>query len=120
MPDDFGIKAITNIPGWQDNLQSGDKVKTEAQSYAMVPLVFRAVRLRASALSRVPIHVFNGDNDIGWPFPIKARRLIWQTEAALMLRGAAYWLKLSNNVIARNLVYLNPFSIEQKYVYNIV
>lgn len=116
--NDFAIKAITSIPGWQENLANADKVTSEARAYMMVPLIYRAVKLRAASLASVPIHLMDGENEIDWPFATKFKRLIWQTEASLLLRGAAYWLKLSNGFVTRNLVHLNPFSIEQEYFYN--
>lgn len=120
MADELGMKAITHIPGWHEDLQIGgqDKLNHVAQAYALVPLIFRAVKLRAGSLAKVPFQILDGENVIDWPFPIKPKRLIWYTEAGLMLRGAAYFLKIQNALSLKNLVYLNPFSIEQEYQYN--
>jgi HK97 family phage portal protein len=66
-------------------------------------------------LAQVPVHIYNGENEIEWPYDVKFKTLIKDTEAALCLAGAAYWLKEKNNVATQNLVWLNPFSVEIDY-----
>ena len=48
-------KAITNVPGWVEGLTNSGNLSGAAAAYAYVPLVYRAIRLRADALSAVPV-----------------------------------------------------------------
>ena len=109
------MKAITNIPGWSDKLNDADKVTTTNNAFAMVPLIFRAVRYRCNALSSVPMQVVRGENEVDWPFPVNLENLIWKTEASMLLEGAAYWLKETNKVRPTDLMFLNPTTIEVEY-----
>jgi phage portal protein BeeE len=108
-------KAITQIPGWADLLEQGDKVTSAPRSYDTVPLIKRAVGLRCNSLAGVPMHLYKGDNEVDWMFESSLERLIWQTEAALLLTGGAYWLKASNQVIVKDVKWLNPLSVEVQY-----
>jgi len=56
-----------------------------------------------------------GNDELAWPFATNLRKLIWQTEAAMMLAGAAYWLKKNNRVRTVDVQWLNPFSMNVKY-----
>ena len=107
------IKAITSVPGWVDRLEAADKIEGTAQAYAAVPLVFRALRLRCDSLSSVPVKItkLRGTSDIGWPFPTPLPDLIWRTEAALQMTGAAYWLIKRNTVRVLDAEWLNPTTI---------
>ena len=58
----MAIKAITNIPGWAESLEQADKISEEGLSYGMVPLIYRAVKLRCDSLSSVPVHILKGYN----------------------------------------------------------
>ena len=118
MANEMSLKAITHIPGWAEMLEQSDKVSNEPKAFMQVPLIYRAVKLRSDALSKVPIKVFMGDDEIEWPFITKPKGLIWQIEAGMLLKGAAFLLKLSDNVITRDLIWLNPFSIEVEYSVN--
>jgi HK97 family phage portal protein len=112
-------KAIVSIPGWAEAwneglLGAGDKIINAQHAYAYVPLIYRAMRLRCDSLISCPVYVMNGDNGAEWPFPQKLHDMIWKTEAALLLKGAAYWLKLdtSKYKLKRDGVqWLNPFTM---------
>ena len=108
------MKAITNIPGWSELLNSADKVTTSSNAYAMVPLIYRCTRLRCDSIADVPVSILRGEDEVGWPFPTDLNNLIWKTEASLLLEGAAYWLKESNKVRPTDLMFLNiPDLIKQ-------
>jgi len=105
-------KAITHIPGWVENLENKAKVTSTARSYSLVPLVYRAMRIRCNALASVPLYVQNArGDDVGWPFPTGLSSLFWQTEAALLLTGGGYWLKKSNRLRVLDVQWLNPFTV---------
>jgi HK97 family phage portal protein len=111
----MAIKAITSIPGWSETLEQADKVSDEGKSYAMVPLIYRAVKLRSDALSSVPVNIHKGETETEWPFDVELEELIWKTEAAMLLSGAGYWLKNANTVRVMDVQWLNPFSVEVEY-----
>jgi HK97 family phage portal protein len=89
------------------------EVTGEASAFARVPLIFRAINLRCNDLASVPIHVYSGDTELedGWPFEQDLVSLIWMTEAALLMKGASYWLKNRNRVSLKGAQWLNPFTV---------
>lgn len=116
---DERVKAITHVPGWLENTGASgiDRVSGTASAYGLVPLIFRAVRLRSDAISSVPMHIYStrSGSEQAWPFQTPLADLIWRTEAALLLTGGAYWLKLDNQVRTRDVMWLNPYSMEVRY-----
>jgi len=88
------------------------------QAYS-TPLIYRAVRLRCNSLVRVPHYIFNeSDDPVDYAFEeqLPLDRLLWYTEAALLLKGAAYDLKLKNRFrYGKGLQWLNPFTIQTQY-----
>jgi len=91
------IKSIINIPAWAQERDADSKVKTSAEAYTLVPLIHRCVNMRASMLSGIPIRTYKNKEKAPWFFDdIPAREMIFRTEAALLLTGAAYWLKATN------------------------
>ena len=41
--------------------------------------------------------------------------LIWKTDAAMLLKGAGYWLKNANDIRTMDVQWLNPFSVDVRY-----
>ena len=117
-------KAIVSIPGWAEAwneglLASGDKIVNAKGAYAYVPLIYRAMRLRCDSLVSCPIYVMKGETEVEWPFPQKLHDLIWRSEAAMLLKGAAYWLKLETSPFRlkrAGVQWLNPFSMTVRMV----
>ena len=107
------FKTLVPLPGWVEAMERQGEVTGEASAFARVPLVFRAINLRCNDLASVPIHVYSGDTELedGWPFDQDLSELIWMTEAALLLRGAGYWLKNRNRVSLNGAQWLNPFTV---------
>jgi len=112
---DREIKAITYIPGWVDQLATEDKISTSENAYALVPLIYRSINLISDALASVPIMVMRGEEEVDWPFECDPYDLMWKTAAALKLEGAAYWLKLANNIMVKDLQWINPTSVTVDY-----
>ena len=88
------LKAIVGIPGWAETFGdaaqgAGDPVS----AWANVPLLYRAVSLRASSLSSVPFVVFKGEEEVEWPLEPDLPTIIYSLELGLLLTGAAYALK---------------------------
>ena len=112
-----GYKAISSVPGWSEDLAgASDKINTTPQAYALVPIIYRAMRLRCDALSSVPVVIRRGGDEIDWPFPtVDKTELIWKTEAALLLNGAAYWLKVGKGKRVLSLQWLNPLTMTVAY-----
>ncbi len=115
-------KAIVSIPAWAEALMEGEHLHNEQIAFASVPLIFRCINLRCDTLTSCPIHVYkvSGDPDnrdeVEWPLPQDLNDLIWMTEAAMLLNGSAYWLKLSNGVgrLTDGVQWLNPFTVTVK------
>ena len=110
------IKTIVSVPGWADTFgQSTGKVTKTSDAYSYVPLLYRALQLRCGALSSVPLSLYNGENVIDWPYAADLKSLIWKTQAALLLSGAAYWVKLRNRVKTQGVQWVNPTTMQVDY-----
>jgi HK97 family phage portal protein len=107
-------KAIVHIPGWAQALDQSTEVTNSQSAFAFVPLVYRAVILRANAISSIPIAVLRKGTELedGWPFPQHLEDLIWRTEASQLLSGAGYWLRLVNRVKLVGAQWLNPTTMK--------
>jgi HK97 family phage portal protein len=114
------VKTVTSIPTWLSDLTNDpDKVRSSAQAYTYVPLVFRAVRLRANAIQAVPITITRGGGEVevDWPYPEPLSSLLWRTSAALDLTGCAYWEILANKSrYQKDVKYRNPYDIAVEYL----
>jgi hypothetical protein len=104
------------MKGYTELLGPSDTIDTVADSYAKVPLTFRAIQLRCDSLSSVPTLITKGKTEVEWPFTLALDSLLWKLEAALLLEGAAYLLRLKNKLKKTNdIVWLNPSSVEVDY-----
>lgn len=113
-------KAIMTIPGWAEALMDAEHLHDPQKAYAYVPLIFRCITLRCDTLTSCPIHVYKVQKDknkdrteVEWPLPQDMHDLLWLTEAAMLLSGAAYWLKLTNKagIMKDGVQWLNPFTM---------
>lgn len=99
----------------------GEVITGEADAYKRAPLIYRALRLRCNGLTRIPCYVYaDGEEPIGkyiFEDSLPLRNLLWLAEASILLKGAAYILK-NQNIYKKmkGLQYLNPFTIESKYI----
>ncbi len=76
-------------------------------AYKSVAWAYRCVQLRCNALSGVPWSVLRGETEQELVWPMES--LLWKTEAALLLFGAAYLLKTKARfVLNGGLQWLNP------------
>jgi HK97 family phage portal protein len=107
------IRTLVPMPGWIEAMERQGEVTGEASAFMRVPLVFRAINLRCNDLASVPIHIYSGDTELedGWPFEQDLSELIWMTEAAMLLKGASFWLKNRNRVSLKGAQWLNPFTV---------
>ena len=117
-------KGVTmNAYDWQHAWgQHGDSDKlTEHGAYQAVSWVRRCVEVRCNALSSIPVKYYVGDapvkavppndgekapaaEETEWEYSDLMPHILWMTEAALQVYGAAYWLRLRN-----------PFGFEKGY-----
>lgn len=111
------IKAITNIPGWLEQLQLSGIPKTSDALYSRVPLIYRCIRLRADSLSAVPVKIMQGkDKEVEWPYPEPLETLIWRAEASLLMTGGGYWEIVKNQYgYKKTLKFRNPFGMTVSY-----
>ena len=65
-------------------------------AYQEVSWVRRCVELRANALASIPVKVYRGETETEWEFANDLPMLLWLTEAALQIYGAAYWARKRN------------------------
>lgn len=88
---------------------------TQREAYA-VPWVYRCVTLRAQAIGALPFTIQGpGGGDARFPLVDILPSLLYVTEAALCLYGAAYWYRERNRVRLLNLRFLHPGTIEPRY-----
>lgn len=100
--------AIEAIPGWVNALKNGNFVTDPITAYEKVPVLYRAVNLRADALSSVPYKLVRNNSVVTWPFKTSLPMLIRETERSLLVTGAAYWLRLYRGNVLVGFQYLNP------------
>jgi HK97 family phage portal protein len=103
--------AIEAIPGWVNALQNAESVGGTIGAYGVVPVLYRAVNLRADALSSVPYLITRKGVPVNWPFKSALPNLIRDTERALLLKGAAYWLRLFRGNVLIGFQQLNPNTV---------
>lgn len=97
---------------------SSNRVSTERDAFTKVPLLFRAIRLRCDALTGVPVYVYPlGSDEPTEDWPIENKTLnewIWELEASLLFKGAAYSVDLRNEFGGRigGVQVLNPYTVD--------
>jgi HK97 family phage portal protein len=74
----------------------------------MVPMLYRAVNLRADALSSVPFELTRNGEPVTWPWKMNLPNLIKETERSLLIFGAAYWLRVVKGRTLTGFICLNP------------
>lgn len=90
---------------------AGSGITDEIGAFTKVPLVNRAVNIRADSLASVPVVVYEGEEEVDWPFPVDLKTLLWQTQADLLIHGCAFWLKVGMGKRVVGVKRLNPFSV---------
>jgi len=101
----------------RDMFKEPDKVSNSQSAYDFVPLVFRASRLRANAISKVPIRIYDKYDDkkeIKWEFQTDSKRFMWITEMSMCIAGAAYWTPVMRGSKVIDYEYLNPYDMHVK------
>jgi hypothetical protein len=83
-----------NNPAWLGQLLRNGTIKQPDVAYAHVAPLYRAVELRADAISSVPYRLMRNGVEVEWPWKKNFSRLIAQTERSLLVTGAAYWVRI--------------------------
>ncbi len=104
-------KAIEAIPGWYSVAKKAGELYDTLDAYEKVPMLHRAVNLRAEALGTVPYQLERGNVYVDYPFVTPLESLIQQTEKALLLFGHAFWLRLTRGRVLYGFQYLQPQSV---------
>jgi hypothetical protein len=81
------FKAIEAIPGWYSVAKKAGELYDTLDAYEKVPMLHRAVNLRAEALGTVPYQLERNGVYVDYPFVTPLESLIQQTEKALLLFG---------------------------------
>lgn len=118
MTKQLSIKSLTDLPGWENYFTtSNDRISSAGQAYGLVPLVFRALRLRCDALVSPDIVIENlKGKEARWPYKISPKRLLWLSQAGMLTKGGSYWLKRENATgRTAEIAYLNPFNVQVIY-----
>ena len=103
--------GVVSIPSWVEQLKAGDKLTGTIDAYSRFPPLYRAVNIRADALSGVPYKIERDGEVSEWYFRTSLQGLIRDTERSLLLTGAAFWLKLMNGKILVGFQVLNPLTV---------
>lgn len=110
-------KVLTAIPEWALHLdgEGGNSLTGEADAYRYVPLVYRALNIRCSALVGIPFRLMKGEEEVEWDdtFTTPLRTLLKWTEASLLLTGSAYWLAIDKGNRRLGAQWLNPYTINK-------
>ena len=102
--------------GWLDALTRSGRLTTPADAYRQVPMLYRAVNLRAEAISSVPTVLTRNGEEVAWPWSSQLARLIADTERSLLVFGAAYWLRVVKGRTMTGFVCLNPAGVSWQYL----
>jgi len=94
--------------GWLDTLNQSGRLYSTGDAYRMVPMLYRAVNLRADALSSVPFQLTRNEQSVEWPWQMNLPQLIKDTERSLLVYGAAYWLRVIKGRTLTGFICLNP------------
>ncbi len=94
--------------GWLEAMNRSGKLYSPADAYRLVPMLYRAVNLRADALSSVPFQLTRNDQQVEWPWQMNVPQLIKDTERSLLVFGAAYWLRVVKGRTLTGFICLNP------------
>ena len=108
-------KAIEAIPGWYSVAKKAGELYGTIDAYEKVPMLYRAINLRADALGTVPFVLERNDVNVDYPFATPMDQLIQQTERALLLTGNAFWLRLYRGRVLYGFQFLNPKSVNVEY-----
>ncbi len=88
-------KSAIAIPAWaQQMIDNGGELNTAIDAYNKTPQLYRAVQMRANALSAIPFVLTKANKPVSWMYPQALSRLLFEMEAAMLVSGAAYLLKL--------------------------
>lgn len=94
------VKSITiaDFDGWLDAQIAGTEQPISADDAKLyVPLIRRAQKKRAGAVTGVPFEILDGENDVAEnPRFAELSGLIYKAELALCAYGKAYWAKTRN------------------------
>ena len=101
-----------SLPAWVEQLQTQDKLRNTQDAYAKVPMLYRAVNLRADAISSVPFRVERNGEPSEWYFKTDLSELLRDTEVSLLLTGAAFWLRIMRGRVLLGFKVLNPFTMD--------
>ena len=113
------FKTVVTIP-WELQNSFEGTTKTETV-FSTVPLIYRAVRLRCNSLVQVPLYIYDDNDKVLKEYPFESTLpmldWLWLNEAAILLKGASYTLRLSNkSSFPKGLQWLNPFTVEVKQI----
>ena len=113
----------TNFPSWLAEI-GRKRIGNTQSAYAMAPYIYRAVNIRANALSSVPFRLMRRGNEVEWPWATDLQALIQQTERSLLITGGAYWVRQVQGRVLRGFDYVNPTTVnvidtmQRKNVFN--
>lgn len=104
----MSYKAIESIPGWYNVARKAGELYDTLEAYEKVPMVYRAINLRADALGTVPFKLERNGQYVDYPFATNMEYLLQQTEKALLLFGHAYWLRVMKGRLLTGFQFLQP------------
>jgi len=107
----MSYKAIEAIPGWYNVAKKAGELYDTLDAYEKVPMLHRAVNLRAEALGTVPYQLERGGVYVDYPFVTPLEALIQQTERSLLLFGHAFWLRLMRGRVLYGFQFIQPSSM---------
>ena len=111
----MSYKAIEAIPGWYNVAKKAGELYGTIDAYEKVPMLYRAINLRADALGTVPFVLERNEVNVDYPFATPMDLLIQQTERALLLTGTAFWLRLYRGRVLYGFQFLNPKSVQVEF-----
>jgi len=103
--------AIESLPSWMTQLRSGDKLLGTHDAYTKVPMLYRAINLRADAISTVPYSVERKGEPSDWVFTTSLPELLQATEVSMLLTGAAFWLRIKRGRVLLGFRVMNPYTM---------
>lgn len=115
------VRAISTVGSWFDSTALAENVRDIITLYSGVPVLHRAVDIRAKTLSSLPFDWYRGNKKLERPplslehFSDNLTTILYETEMHMCLYGAAYLLYIENehrrNPSLENLLpaYITPY-----------
>lgn len=123
-----GVTKSIDLPQYPDEAWNWLSGKPDGelpglqQYYEAIPFLFRGANIRADRVSSMPFSIFRGETEVDSSddyqnfvkFLPNPKRLFKLIELSLTLSGKSYLFNVRNEVVTKDLKYLNPTTVDEQ------